>query len=301
MNDLLEIVREKLKETIPYEWEKIYKIHKSEGGAYADVPADKSLNVMEYYKANGIKWMDIAHKVNAVFEIYTSTITLPDEEGFTNYGLIIPYEGEIEILKGKEVLSDFYSSEWNSILFEKYFNIPSSHKKIMEKYHKLYDENGNRKPQRKKSAPRLVLNEELEEWFDNFETKKNSVQQLLCGMQLMDRTQMEAEWKSWREFDGDEVLNDKSCFSSHPIGAIKRLYSNPKWIPIAHDGSGNYIGVDLNSDKLGENGQVINFGRDENDKYVFASSISEFVELLNNKKDSLVDEIHLIDQLKKMV
>lgn len=298
MNELLETLREKLKEAIPYKWEIIYKIHINGGGSHMCVPVDKSFNIRQYQKEHGINWVDAVHEENSIFEIFTSKTPLPDDEGYTNYALSIPYDGKIEVFRGKEDLSDFYSFEWSSILFEKYFNIPSSQKKLMEKYHKLYDENGNKKPQRKKRAPKLVLNDELMEWFDHFDVNKRSIELFLCGMQLLDRTQMEAEWKSWREFDEDVVLNDPKCFKSNPIGAIKRLYSNPKWIPIAHDGSGNYIGVDLDADKLGKKGQVINFGRDEDSKYVFASSLNEFIELLRDKKNSLTDGTLLIDQLK---
>lgn len=301
MNELLERVREKLKEIIPYEWEVVRKLYMSGGGSYRCVPVDKSLDVWEYYKKKGISMGDVSLAVEEAFEIYTSKIPLPDEDGYTNYVISIPFEGEIQVFKGKENTSDFAIVEWSKILWEKYFNVPSSDKKVMDKYHRLYDENGNRKPKRKKRAPKLILNGELEEWFKQLEENRSQIEPLFCGLQLLDESQMEEEWKSWRKLDDDISLNDSACFKSYPAGAIKRLYSYPKWIPIAHDESGNYIGVDLGADRHGKNGQVINFGRDEEDKYVFASSLSEFIDLLKEKKESFVDDIFFIDQLKQFV
>lgn len=68
--------------------------------------------------------------------------------------------------------------------------------------------------------------------------------------------------------------------SSKPEKCIKCLYVNKLWIPIAHDDSGNHIGIDLDPDVNGKLGQIINFGRDEDEKFVIANSLNEFLELM---------------------
>lgn len=72
---------------------------------------------------------------------------------------------------------------------------------------------------------------------------------------------------------------DCAC-SSHPAKAIQRKYSLPGWIPLLRDGEGNAIGVDLDPGPAGVIGQVINFGRDEDDKYVLFSDVSELINWL---------------------
>ena len=58
----------------------------------------------------------------------------------------------------------------------------------------------------------------------------------------------------------------------------RRSYSGTKWIPIASDGGGNFIGVDLGSDGNSKAGQVINYGRDEQGRTVLAENLGAFFE-----------------------
>ena len=76
-------------------------------------------------------------------------------------------------------------------------------------------------------------------------------------------------------------MNDELAYamSSSPKGHIKPLYANPLWIPFAHDQSGNHLGIDLDPDTAGIEGQVIVFGRDENCKRLVASSFEEFIQM----------------------
>lgn len=160
----------------------------------------------------------------------------------------------------------------------------------------------------------VQFNEELKSWFQLIGRAEYGIAGLFAGLEIYDIDEMYKEWKSWREFDGDATLNDASYYSSVPVGAVKCRYTNPKWIPLAHDYASNYIGVDLDPDEQGVIGQVINFGRDENDKKVFANSLKDFFELLIEYQDEMeIDEegslpvyinedgIHTIDWLKRKV
>lgn len=108
------------------------------------------------------------------------------------------------------------------------------------------------------------------------------------------------EFKIERTFyDFDNQIN----FSSTPENAIRKKYFHYKWLPLFSDYGGNYIGIDLDPDTEGKKGQIINFGRDEEDMIVLAKSLDEFFDFIlielgkpGNKLLNL--EYHLHDTLK---
>lgn len=124
-------------------------------------------------------------------------------------------------------------------------------------------------------------------------------------------------WSRWKDLYNKNT-NNKYC-TSKPKGHIKKLYANPKWIPLFDDGGGNHIGLDLDPDVKGTYGQVINFGRDEDQKIVIAKSLKDFIHFIAEKIDNetltnsikeveddvftfgLMKGTHLIDALKEIV
>lgn len=95
-------------------------------------------------------------------------------------------------------------------------------------------------------------------------------------------------------------------FTSTPEKAIKKKYFHYKWLPIFSDHAGNYIGLDLDPDIKGVKGQVINFGRDEEDMFVIAGSLELFFDLLLNEIEINNGKIfkdlrHLHDSLKEIL
>ena len=93
-------------------------------------------------------------------------------------------------------------------------------------------------------------------------------------------------WKFWSEMVGasergedDGMLDEFSqeCTSS-PEGAIQRLHACRAWIPLVEMNDSNQIGIDLDPGPGGVVGQVINFGRDQEQKYVLARSWAHFLE-----------------------
>ena len=69
-------------------------------------------------------------------------------------------------------------------------------------------------------------------------------------------------------------------YTSKPAGAVQQIYISPGWILFAHDHGGNHLGIDLPPGPQGTVGQIINFGRDENDHVVLAASMTGFLEWL---------------------
>jgi cell wall assembly regulator SMI1 len=76
-------------------------------------------------------------------------------------------------------------------------------------------------------------------------------------------------------------INDELAHAmrSSPSRYIKPVYANPLWIPFADDQSGNHLGVDLDPNAEGSDGQVIVFGRDENRKRLVAQSFEDFIDI----------------------
>jgi cell wall assembly regulator SMI1 len=116
--------------------------------------------------------------------------------------------------------------------------------------------------------------------------QKGETTGLICGLQFLSTQALYDEWFAWHELAADfaqeaEEYNDQNLAleitgESYPIDAINPIYINLKWIPFTHDGGGNHLGIDLDPGSTGAIGQVINFGRDEKNKYVIAQSLSEF-------------------------
>ncbi len=94
-------------------------------------------------------------------------------------------------------------------------------------------------------------------------------------------------------------------FTSTPKNAIQKKYFHFKWLPIFSDYSGNYIGIDFDPDIKGKKGQVINFGRDEEDMFVLSENLETLfdkilAELYKSGNRLINSEIHLHETLKEM-
>ena len=100
-------------------------------------------------------------------------------------------------------------------------------------------------------------------------------------------------------------FDNEISFTSTPKNAIQQKYFHYKWLPIFSDYGGNYIGIDLDPDTKGKKGQVINFGRDEEDMFVLAQNLGDLfdkilAELGKTENRLLNSENHLHETLKEM-
>jgi cell wall assembly regulator SMI1 len=79
--------------------------------------------------------------------------------------------------------------------------------------------------------------------------------------------------------EDDGMLDEFSQEStSSPEGAIQRLHACRAWIPLVGMNDSNHIGIDLDPGPGVVVGQVINFGRDQEQKFVLARSWAHFLE-----------------------
>ncbi len=100
----------------------------------------------------------------------------------------------------------------------------------------------------------------------------------IFGLPILPLAAVESEWTAWgktmKEFGGNRYAIPGAGW---PVGAVDPAYSNPGWLPLTADGSGNHIGLDFDPWPGGTVGQVILFGRDEDVKAVIAPSLGAFL------------------------
>ncbi|PDY32310.1 GTPase, partial [Bacillus wiedmannii] len=115
---------------------------------------------------------------------------------------------------------------------------------------------------------------------------------LFFGLPFLSLTEVLDEWRIWKRIEEDDFLNFDAF--SIPTEYIKERYVNHNWIPISKDYGGNNLGIDVDPDEKGKMGQVINFGRDEEVKYVIANRISDLLlfilQTLKNKNFTIHQE-----------
>lgn len=117
------------------------------------------------------------------------------------------------------------------------------------------------------------------------------------GLAFLSISDVIEQWETWNEVilemsEGDMRALDESQSSVIP-GVVKELYANRLWIPFAHDWGGNHIGVDLDPGPNGRVGQVINFGRDEEAKFVLGESVDDFIDRIATELEAgnfVIDE-----------
>lgn len=115
---------------------------------------------------------------------------------------------------------------------------------------------------------------------------------LFFGLPFLSLDEVLDEWRIWKRIEEDDFFNFDAF--SIPTEYIKERYVNHYWIPISKDYGGNNLGIDVDPDEKGKVGQVINFGRDEEVKYVIANRISDLLlfilQTLKNKNFTIHQE-----------
>ncbi|WP_433603066.1 SMI1/KNR4 family protein [Nocardia sp. CA-135953] len=91
-------------------------------------------------------------------------------------------------------------------------------------------------------------------------------------------------WDEWAELLADPDFESMQDIGSVMLGAegrIKPQYASRGWIPLWSDTTrADYIGLDLDPDVGGTVGQIINFGRDEEQHYLCAVDFTELLRIL---------------------
>lgn len=90
------------------------------------------------------------------------------------------------------------------------------------------------------------------------------------------------EWETLRRTKAGSALDDlQQMGASAEPDKVRALYTNSGWIPLWADPvRADYLGVDLDPDTRGVRGQIINFGRDEEEHFVFAADVDALLNIL---------------------
>lgn len=126
------------------------------------------------------------------------------------------------------------------------------------------------------------LPQELHAFLSEHNGQKRSAKLgIYVGRELLSTESICQQWDTWRSIDEPAMNDDCADFmSSEPPGAVKPMYTNRCWIPLTHDYGGNHIGLDFDPGPNGVVGQVIAYGRDEDEKRLLANSFKEFLPIL---------------------
>lgn len=101
---------------------------------------------------------------------------------------------------------------------------------------------------------------------------------MFFGLQFLSTSGIKEQWDMWVSLENDGLNEELAdMMSSKPEGYIKPLYLNRQWIPLTHDSGGNHIGIDYDPDVKGILGQMIIFGRDDDEKKLKAASFDAFM------------------------
>jgi cell wall assembly regulator SMI1 len=100
---------------------------------------------------------------------------------------------------------------------------------------------------------------------------------VIFGEELLDLESALREWRRWAKVGEENWDEMEWSQTSTPEGAVQRCYTTRGWIPLGALTHSDYFGVDLNPGPNGVVGQVVNFGRDEENKYVLATSWAQFL------------------------
>ncbi|MBP1989633.1 leucine-rich repeat domain-containing protein [Paenibacillus eucommiae] len=159
------------------------------------------------------------------------------------------------------------------------------------------------------------LPSELRELYLIHNGEKDGGPGLFFGLPFLSLDNMLAESRIWIDLEDDTIEVEHY---SVPADWIKEQYINRYWVPISKDWGGNNLGIDLDPADKGIKGQVINFGRDEEVKYVIALSVSHLLQFIrdtakegnysiNREDDAYISwsfgkegEVHFLDAIRSM-
>lgn len=139
------------------------------------------------------------------------------------------------------------------------------------------------------AATSLTLPADAESFYRIHNGQQLDVAGILFGIELLSIQRIIENWRNWEAVASDDLNEDLAgSMSSNPPGYIRPLYVNLRWLPLTHDQCGNHIGMDFDPGPKGAQGQVIAFGRDEDQKKLMASSFADFI-------DMYIEELQSID------
>ena len=98
---------------------------------------------------------------------------------------------------------------------------------------------------------------------------------VVFGLLLLPLDRVLSDWEAVRTLE-DDGAEYEYC-TSKPKKAVQLCQNHPGWIPLIADWSGSHLGVDTAPGVAGTTGQVINFGRSEDQHFAISLSWGDFL------------------------
>lgn len=89
---------------------------------------------------------------------------------------------------------------------------------------------------------------------------------------------LDAALATWTTFRGSQKIFDKADPAISTAGAVRKRYWNPRWVPVAWDGVGEFLCLDLDPAPGGRRGQVVWFQKGSKRREVVAQSFDAWLE-----------------------
>ncbi len=109
--------------------------------------------------------------------------------------------------------------------------------------------------------------------------------------ELLSLQNMEKAWKT-----NSQLLETGGLGKNRgdPVGPVRPVFWDPQWIPVARDGAGDLVCVDMHPAEGGKSGQIINFWHADTKREVIAGSygawLDQFAQDLKAGKYRLEDD-----------
>lgn len=134
----------------------------------------------------------------------------------------------------------------------------------------------------------IELPVEFKQLYQSYNGEKNSGPGIFAGF----------SWMSLEQIIQTQDLLQKTSINSRYTaeeGLITECEYSDRWIPFAHDYSGNYLALDLLPGPKGQYGQIISLDRDTDETYVIKNSLDDFChfilsEIKNGHIQKIVEE-----------
>jgi len=106
---------------------------------------------------------------------------------------------------------------------------------------------------------------------------RNSTVNIFPGFRILSLKEINEERNRWLELlkEEEEIGENQDNYTCYPAKAIRPVFYDALWMPLAADGGGNFIALDDNPDVTGTKLQVIMCGTDVKKRYVLSTSLSD--------------------------
>ncbi len=119
------------------------------------------------------------------------------------------------------------------------------------------------------TAVEVPLPSEVQDVYATVDGQDGILPGVLLGLTWLPARRAAQEHGTWMD-----LAQDDPTLVSEPAGAIQAVTFHHHWVPLAVDGSGNGLAIDLAPGTTGIAGQVITYGPDETTRRVVSQSVS---------------------------